>query len=128
MNHGKADFYFIHYGAFPIALALAGAVGMLLAEQIVFVALTVFGAGGLAAGLWAGKKRKQPLNALLFPLLYTLGLWALFMLVTEGSYVSGAWVWFCTLHLPFAPAYLFPSLYGIGFFSQPFLFCTSLLF
>lgn len=115
MNQGKADFYFIHYGAFPIALALAGAVGMLLAEQIVFVALTVFGAGGLAAGLWAGKKRKQPLNALLFPLLYTLGLWALFMLVTEGSYVSGAWVWFCTLHLPFAPAYLFPSLYGIGF-------------
>ena len=115
MNQSKAVFYFTNYGAIPLALAFAGAISMLMVEQIIFVILIVFGAGGLAAGLWAGKRKNSPFDAFLYPLLYTLGLWTLFMFLTEGSYVSGAWFWFCALHLPFAPAYLFPSLYGIGY-------------
>ncbi|MEM1503440.1 substrate-binding domain-containing protein [Domibacillus sp. 8LH] len=116
MNTNKGVFYFFNYGLVPFFLALLVAGGLLIFEQLIVVCAAVFAIGGFAAGIWAGSKASvRPLDIFLYPLLYTLGLWAACMIISKGFYGADAWSLFALLHLPFGPAYFFSSLYGIGY-------------
>lgn len=125
MNPNTGAFYFFNYGVIPFLLAFLAAGGLFIFEQLTAVFLTIFILGGFIVGMWAGGKgNNRPFYTFLYPLFYTLGLWAVCMVTSKGFYGADEWSLFALLHLPFAPAYFFSSLYGIGylFVSIPVLY------
>lgn len=115
MMTSKEFFYFFSYAIIPFLLSIIASAGLTLYDQLTVVFSAVMAAGGVAMGIWVGSKTALPARAFFYPLVITLGLWAVFMLITDGFYGDEAWLWFCLVHFSFFPAYFFSSLYGVGY-------------
>lgn len=113
----KLLFFILYFGVVPlglsfIALPLMGNFGTLME-----ILLSVLVLGGAITGVIAGRNLQKSIkfneNMLLclLPLEYTGVLWAVFMLINGGFYGAESWLFYCILHIAYAPIY-FVAMFG----------------
>jgi phosphate transport system substrate-binding protein len=129
----KIPLLFVYFGAIPLGLSFFAFVPMF--DSLLFTSIIPLSIGGVIVGILASRKLesqnelRELFSLFLYPLTYTILLWAIFMLISGGFSGAGAWFFYCLLHLPFAPIYFIAGLMGEGrlFFWAPLAYEVSFL-
>jgi phosphate transport system substrate-binding protein len=129
----KIPLLLVYYGVIPLGLSFFAFIPLF--DSLLLTSIIPLSIGGLIVGILTSRKleSQNELRGLftffLYPLTYTILLWAIFMLISGGFSGAEAWLYYCLLHLPLAPLYFIAGLMGEGrlFFWAPLAYELSFL-
>lgn len=129
---GNLKLWFLYFGLAPLFLSFISfalmPIGM---NNIMLAALITLIPGGLYFGYVATKKSalNERFTTIIYPLVYTTVLWAIFMLITGGFSGADPWFFYAILHIPLAPIFFIASFMGDGrlFFWAPIVYEVSFI-
>jgi phosphate transport system substrate-binding protein len=109
----------LYFGIVPLGLSFLSFVLMMAGmNNLMISSLLSLIIGGCLVGFFVSKKMQQTdrlkglLIPFLLPLAYTAVIWAVFMLITGGSYGADEWLYYIIFHLGLAPIYFIAALMG----------------
>ncbi|MCH6265153.1 MULTISPECIES: PstS family phosphate ABC transporter substrate-binding protein [Neobacillus] len=113
----KLLFVILYFGVVPLVISFLALPLMGNFEMLMEILLSVLIAGGSLTGFFASRKLlrlcqlKEYIVLIPLPLAYTAVMWAVFMLINGGFYGANSWLFYCILHIAYAPIY-FVAMFG----------------